>query len=334
MVAEVQAFATGGFAGPSPLPGAADGTSIDLYCCPTCREALRQEGDRLVCAAHGTVGRIAAPVVSFLSSADPFYEGKYNNRTRYVPTNDGLLATLPIRVVHQGYSTTVAARVMPGAKVVEIGCAGGIAWFGQRYEMIGIDLSATGLRLAAEHYAHVVQCDASRMPLPDASVDAVISSFLFEHLTVDQKRTLLSETHRVLRPGGSIVFFFDVATDNAVISRFRRADPERYQALFLDGDGHLGYETVDANLEHFTTAGFRIVREDYHETTPVLGNSVWQKLAQWPGISGRIAKLAAAMTNGPGRLPYLVGLAAIDSTVGRLMPRRHARCMTIVAEKP
>src|SRR5262249_11112787 len=157
-----------------------------------------------------------------------FYEGKYNNRTKYVPRNDGFLATLPLRVVLQGYPTAVARELRSGSTVVEIGCAGGIDWFGLRYRMIGLDLSGSALGVAAHHYAYVVQCDATRMPLASGSADGVISSCLFEHLLPEQKVDLLRESHRVLRPGGRLVFFYDIKTDNPIISTYRRRRPDLY----------------------------------------------------------------------------------------------------------
>ncbi|MGF1583282.1 MAG: class I SAM-dependent methyltransferase [Gemmataceae bacterium] len=48
-------------------------------------------------------------------------------------------------------------------------------------------------------------CDISQLPLPDASQDALISSFAFEHFLEVPK--ILAECDRVLRPGGLIVLF-------------------------------------------------------------------------------------------------------------------------------
>ena len=244
-----------------------------------------------------------------------------------------MLATLPLRLVHQGYSTTVARELTVGSTVVEIGCAGGIDWFAKRYRMIGLDLSRAALRSAGERYAAVAQCDATRMPLADQSVDGIVSSCLFEHLLPDQKSRLLSEAYRVLRPGGKVVFFYDIKTDNPLIAHYRKQDPDLYQQLFLDGDGHLGYEDVDANRSYFAKAGLTIVSEAFHERTPVLANSVWQKLSEWPGRPGYIARIGKALTAGPMRIPALAAISAVDGTLGRLMPTRFARCLTTVARK-
>jgi len=43
------------------------------------------------------------------------------------------------------------------------------------------------------------------LPLPDASVDAALSSLMMHHLPADLKRTGLAEVRRVVKPGGRLV---------------------------------------------------------------------------------------------------------------------------------
>jgi SAM-dependent methyltransferase len=320
---------------PSTSCSLAPDSAVETLCCPTHHVALSRRDNDLICPDCGSAaGRWKGLVASFLPEADAFYEGKYNNRTRYVPRNDGYIATLPLRIVHQGYPTAVAKVLPKGSTVVEIGCAGGIDWYGRRYRMIGLDLSEGALKIVAQQYALAVQCDATRMPLASSSVDGIISSCLFEHLLPKQKADLLRESHRVLKPGGKLVFFYDIHTDNPIIAAYRRRRPDLYQTLFLDGDGHLGYDTVEANRRHFAQAGFKIVGEAFHERTPLLANSAWQKLSQWPGALGIAAVVGRTLTSGLARLPSLTAIAVGDVTMGPLFPQRFARGMTTVARKP
>lgn len=295
---------------------------------------LEMDGEVLVCPEMGRVGQRNGLVWSFMEAPDAFYEGKFNNRVRFVPRSDSWLHTLPLRVVMQNYPTTVAAEIPSGASVVEIGCAGGLTWFGRRFRMIGMDLSHEALCVAAEDYDLALQCDATCMPLADGSVDAVISSCFYEHLTDDQKAALLQEAFRVLKPSGKVVFLYDLLTENPVIANYRRADPYRYQRTFLENDGHLGYRTIDANRAFFQAAGLKITREVYHERTPLLSNSVWQKFADWPGWRGILGRIGVVLTSGPLRLPMQALLVANDSTIGRVFPVRFSRGMITVAMKP
>lgn len=307
--------------------------ALELFFCRRHGDELILKGDELHCRHCGLQGRLEEGVFKFLIGSDEFYEGRYNNRTRYVPRGDGYLATLPLRIVQQGYPTTVAQQIVRGKTVLDIGSAGGSDWFASRYRMIGLDLSMAALKDIAERYAVAVQASAVEIPLKNESVDAVISTCVFEHFIARDKDRVLSECYRLLRPGGKLVFFYDVSTENPVISSYRRRDPENYKVQFLDGDGHVGYSSVDENRAHFMGAGFSIIGEAFHERTPVLSNSVWQKLSRWPGVWGRAAGIGDVITSGAFRLPALIALTLTDATFGQVLPIRYARCMTTVAQK-
>lgn len=309
------------------------GDKLEILACPVHGTPLTDDEAILRCVTCGEVGCLRGPVLRFLYTKDLFYEGKYHNRTSFLPKGDGFLATLPLRVVLQGYPTTVSRAVPKGATVVDLGCAGGVAWFAQRYRMLGLDISYSALPTAASDYWLTLQADATRMPLRSATVDAVISSCFFEHFDESGKLALLAECARVLKPGGKIVFFYDIWTDNPVISTYRNRDPRLYSEQFLEGDGHIGYAGLEENNRLFTRSGFVIDRQTFHERTPWLGNSVWQKLSQWPGLWGIAARAGHLSSTGVLRLPSLAAITLVDATVGRLMPKRYARCVTTVAVK-
>jgi GT2 family glycosyltransferase/SAM-dependent methyltransferase/glycosyltransferase involved in cell wall biosynthesis len=74
--------------------------------------------------------------------------------------------------------------------------------------VVGVELDAASVRHAREAYPrenlHFLEGDATRIPLPDACVDMVVSFETLEHLG-DHDR-FLSEVRRVLRPGGLFLF--------------------------------------------------------------------------------------------------------------------------------
>jgi len=76
---------------------------------------------------------------------------------------------------------------------------------------IGCDLSSTMVRIAEARLkplgdrARIVQStDSISFPVPDASVDRVISTYVFDLLSESDMRQVLNESRRVLRPGGRI----------------------------------------------------------------------------------------------------------------------------------
>lgn len=74
----------------------------------------------------------------------------------------------------------------------------------------GFDLSARMLAEARRKFPdkNLVAGDATRLPFPDASFDAVFSLHFLMHLNREQTQAVLAEAWRVLRPGGRLVVDF------------------------------------------------------------------------------------------------------------------------------
>jgi SAM-dependent methyltransferase len=98
----------------------------------------------------------------------------------------------------------------PDATIADIGASTGylledLARAFTGATLIGVDLVSAGLRKAhaALPSARLLRADACALPLADASVDAVVSANLLEHVPDD--RRALSEIARILKPGGRAV---------------------------------------------------------------------------------------------------------------------------------
>lgn len=99
--------------------------------------------------------------------------------------------------------------------ILDIGCSTGYLLADLRARLpgaalIGVDLLASALRKAQRNVedALLLQADACRMPLLDRCVDVALSANLLEHVPDDTR--VLSEIHRVLRPGGRAVIVVPV----------------------------------------------------------------------------------------------------------------------------
>src|SRR5512136_2606746 len=114
---------------------------------------------------------------------------------------------------------TAFASLKPGETVVDLGCGGGLDVFlaaakvGPTGKAIGIDMTPEMIELARRNAARADQgsplvnvefhlATIDRLPLPDASVDCVISNCVI-NLAPD-KRAVFREITRVLRPGGRL----------------------------------------------------------------------------------------------------------------------------------
>lgn len=112
---------------------------------------------------------------------------------------------------------TLLARLGPGERAVDVGVGTGDLALGlleashPSARVVGIDLSARMLAISRRRLARMgvgpryaaVIGTGERLPLPDASVDRVVSGFTLRN--VGDLPRALGEMRRVLRPGGRVV---------------------------------------------------------------------------------------------------------------------------------
>ncbi|MFN2526739.1 MAG: arsenite methyltransferase [Actinomycetota bacterium] len=164
---------------------------------------------------------------------------------------------------------TAVADLRPGETVLDLGSGGGIDVLlsarrvGPSGKAYGLDMTDEMLALANENKARADVQNAEflkgyieSVPLPEKSVDVVISNCVI-NLSVD-KQKVLSEMHRVLKPGGRIGVSDVVADDH--LSPDERAARGSYVGCIAGALSFAEYE------EGLTRAGFVDVHlESTHE---------------------------------------------------------------------
>lgn len=138
------------------------------------------------------------------------------------PAKRALLGSLEGEVLEVGPGTGGSLRYFPST----------IRWIGVEPNPHARDyLLREAARLGRD--ATVLDGVAERLPLPDASVDAVVSSLVL--CSVSEPARALAEIRRVLRPGGKFVFIEHVAAEPGTglhrLQRLMRGP----QALLGDG---------------------------------------------------------------------------------------------------
>lgn len=115
---------------------------------------------------------------------------------------------------HRGYGAEFAMEVdwirsrLPAETphIVEVGCGGGalLAALGLS-RVVGVDYAFEGLSYTAARLpgAKLICASAEALPLADASVDAVVTQHVIEHLR--DVKDACREWFRVVRPGGSLL---------------------------------------------------------------------------------------------------------------------------------
>jgi ubiquinone/menaquinone biosynthesis C-methylase UbiE len=303
------------------------------FICPNDHNVLEFYENYYKCNICNNIYQSKNNIFSTLEMENEFYEGAYVNKILYTPKNNYFWNILPLWVINGGYLWAVKKYIKKKSTIVELGCAGGVTYFGKNYNMIGCDLSHTSLILANE-YNQLIQCDATQcIPLPDNTVDAVISSYFWEHVTKEQKNDILKEANRILKPNGHLIFLYDVETSNPFIKYFKKKSSYLYKKLFLDKDGHIGYHLPEDNINLFKDSGFNIVKHRGLEKTFIQSPSVYIKLVEYNTNFKKFYLLLSKLGQSPYVYIYSTFTRLIDTIICPLLPKSWARIDIIICKK-
>jgi arsenite methyltransferase len=166
-----------------------------------------------------------------------------------------------------------ALASQPGDEVLDVGCGPGfyvvdiLDIVGENGAVTGVDASAAMLAIAGRKAGdrsnvRLLEGEATKLPVGDASVDRAISVQVFEYLSdVD---AALAELMRVVRPGGRVVIW-DI--DWSTLS-WHSSDTERMRRIVRAWDRHLADPVLPRTLlASLRRAGFTDVRRDAHPFT-------------------------------------------------------------------
>jgi len=168
-------------------------------------------------------------------------------------------------------------RLPEGAQVLELGCGAGVpatALLARRFDVLGVDISAAQLALAAERVpdARFHKADMTTMDFPAGSFDAATAFYSFNHLPLAEQPGMFAKLARWLRPGGLLLACLGTGGSNDAIEHWLGVP-----MFFASHD-------QDANRRHFGQAGFALLIDEIVTTDTQFGQEVWQWiLAAAPG---------------------------------------------------
>src|SRR5512141_2710308 len=102
--------------------------SFTLLICPADQSGLIQTAEEWNCPECGRSYPVRRGVVKFLDTQDSFYEAAYLNQVHFLPASESWYRVWPVWLINNGYLWRVRNNVPAGATVLELGCAGGVAY--------------------------------------------------------------------------------------------------------------------------------------------------------------------------------------------------------------
>ncbi|TAK48877.1 MAG: class I SAM-dependent methyltransferase [Xanthobacteraceae bacterium] len=145
---------------------------------------------------------------------------------RWAPIYDAVCGP----VMLQGRRAAASAARAIGGRILEVGVGTGLSFddYDATTEITGIDLSAPMLakaraKMASGRYPFVhdvLRMDAHDLAFADASFDCVVAQFVIT--LVENPERVLSECHRVVKPGGRIVLVNHLYSERGMAAAFER----------------------------------------------------------------------------------------------------------------
>jgi SAM-dependent methyltransferase len=306
--------------------------------CPYDRASLElvDAGAAFRCPGCGLRYPVVQGVVRFAEEHDAFYEAHYADwqPTRFAPKSNRFVNAWPLWLIKSGWFWAMRKHIPAGSVVLEVGCGAGSSYFGQRWRMIGLDVAHTSLIKVVPLYDTCIQVDSEQdLPLADGSVDAIVNSFLWEHLDAERKRQTLREWRRVLRPGGKLVLLYDLDSGNPLVRAMRKRNEALYRRLFIENEHHWGYQTLDENRVLFEQGGFRMLEHRGKQKTWILSASTYDKVQHFGGWLQRISRMGLRFNEKPLLFPYMALVRVIDEFVGPFLPMNWSLMAVTVCER-
>lgn len=152
----------------------------------------------------------------------------------------------------------LAARLEPGARVLELGCGGGTAEtrrLAERFALTGVDISPRQVERsrAAIAGAKFLCADFTELELPAASFDAVCSFYVFNHVPRELLAPLVAKINGWLVPGGWL------------LAAFGASDLPGWTGEWLGAETFFSGFPPKVNSQLVRDAGFAIERDEVVE---------------------------------------------------------------------
>jgi ubiquinone/menaquinone biosynthesis C-methylase UbiE len=262
---------------------------------------------------------------------DSFYdEHGFNSTGRDFSRN--AFGCLLLYLARQHFLYDISKAIPQGSALVEVGCGGGSRYLASHYDILGVEISERALLNLSRTYPSVVQATVAQLPLTDGCVDAVISSFVLEHLGEDIVCQSLSEMARVLRPGGRMLHFLDLDAHGPFSVWAKKY--AWYEPVFVQSKGHFGLRALNEWQKLFEKSGLAIAATRLSCKSWVQDLSIWGMISDSPasGVPQQIGRLAENVRRQFNPAADVI-VGALNDLLDPLLPDHWATKAIVTLEK-
>ncbi|HST25525.1 MAG TPA: methyltransferase domain-containing protein [Gaiellaceae bacterium] len=149
----------------------------------------------------------------------------------------------------------------PGDRVLDLGCAAGAIsdyLTGLGCATVGVDAEPLAIDRARELFPELTfqLANVARLPFEDGSFDKAVAADLVEHLDDATVRAMLTETRRVLRPGGTLSLY--TPNPKHPIERLKKRN-----LILAENPTHIGLRDWGTLVRMVREAGYEVDRSEW-----------------------------------------------------------------------
>lgn len=158
------------------------------------------------------------------------------------------------------------------SKILDVACGYGrdsVFFASKHHKVTGIDISSEGISMARNKYPDInfVVGNITELPFPNLSFDAVFGNFILHLFLKDTRAKIISESLRVTKPGGLVIFSVASVDDNDF-----GLGVEKEKNYFVNSRGVTKYyyskETICEEFKNFKEVIIEEIEEHHQHDHP------------------------------------------------------------------
>ena len=148
-----------------------------------------------------------------------------------------------------------------------------------------------------------------------------------------EKKKSLENFYNLLKDDGRVILLFDIDTKNPIWNFMKNKNFSLFKKLFIDNDKHIGFKSIENNLELFKNSDFTVEKILGNEKTFFQSWSTYQKIVQFNSYLNFLYKVFDKINLRPIYYGYTFFLRSLDIILDTIIPNEYSRTLLVVLKK-